>query len=153
MIDGKKEEITGFNVEKPGLFLGRGESKKQGKVKEIYSPDDIILNLDEDCEIPVPPDISSNEVPYPRGNIPWDAIVHDHRVQYIAQYKDSITGHPKYTRVSRKGTFAARGDVVKFDKARLLYWNIDAIRKKKWQTSFIRKIKRTSISNSSMVNR
>ncbi len=33
MIDGHKEKIGNFKIEPPGLFRGRGDHPKQGKIK------------------------------------------------------------------------------------------------------------------------
>lgn len=44
IIDGRKEEIANFKIEPPGLFLGRGEHPKMGRVKRRILPEDAILN-------------------------------------------------------------------------------------------------------------
>ena len=42
--DGHKEKIGNFRLEPPGLFRGRGNHPKMGKVKKRLKPEDIIIN-------------------------------------------------------------------------------------------------------------
>ena len=52
-IDGRKERVGNFRVEPPGLFRGRGEHPKMGRLKKRILPKDVIVNLGE--KAPVPP--------------------------------------------------------------------------------------------------
>jgi DNA topoisomerase IB len=52
-IDGRKERVGNFRVEPPGLFRGRGEHPKMGKLKKRIMPKDVIINIGE--KAPVPP--------------------------------------------------------------------------------------------------
>lgn len=44
-IDGRKERVGNFRVEPPGLFRGRGEHPKMGKLKSRIYPEDITINI------------------------------------------------------------------------------------------------------------
>jgi len=45
--------VGNFRVEPPGLFRGRGEHPKMGRLKKRILPKDVIINLGE--KAPVPP--------------------------------------------------------------------------------------------------
>lgn len=55
MIDGHKEKIGNFKIEPPGLFRGRGEHPKMGKLKRRVEAEDIIINCSKNSDIPKPP--------------------------------------------------------------------------------------------------
>jgi DNA topoisomerase I len=55
VIDGHKEKIGNFKIEPPGLFRGRGEHPKMGKLKKRVMPEDVIINCSKDAPIPKPP--------------------------------------------------------------------------------------------------
>jgi DNA topoisomerase-1 len=59
LVDGRQEMVGNFRVEPPGLFRGRGEHPKMGKIKKRIYPRDITINIGEG--VPVP------EHPYPGG--------------------------------------------------------------------------------------
>ena len=45
MMDGHREKVGNFKIEPPGLFRGRGDHPKQGKLKHRICPEDIIINI------------------------------------------------------------------------------------------------------------
>ena len=45
LVDGRQEQVGNFRVEPPGLFRGRGEHPKMGKVKKRVYPRDITINI------------------------------------------------------------------------------------------------------------
>ena len=45
IVDGRKEKLGNFRVEPPGLFRGRGQHPKMGKLKTRIWPEDITLNM------------------------------------------------------------------------------------------------------------
>lgn len=55
MIDGHKEKIGNFKIEPPGLFRGRGEHPKMGKLKRRVVSEDIIINCSKGSKAPQPP--------------------------------------------------------------------------------------------------
>lgn len=55
-------QVGNFRIEPPGLFRGRGEHPKMGKIKKRIYPRDVTINIGEGTPIP--------EHPYPGG---WGA--------------------------------------------------------------------------------
>ena len=45
IMDGHKQKVGNFRIEPPGLFRGRGDHPKQGKLKTRVQPEDIIVNI------------------------------------------------------------------------------------------------------------
>ena len=43
-IDGHKEKIGNFRIEPPGLFRGRGDHPKQGRLKKRVEAEEVIIN-------------------------------------------------------------------------------------------------------------
>jgi len=119
-VDGRKVKLTGWAIEPPKLFVGRGSHPKIGTLKKRYMPEDITLNLDENAEIP----------PTPFEGHKWGKIIHNHEVQWIASYKDSITGKNKYVNVDSTSSIRGSSDKKKFEKARQLHKSIVKIRKR-----------------------
>ncbi|KAK8633504.1 hypothetical protein V6N13_014349 [Hibiscus sabdariffa] len=70
IVDGVKEKVGNFRVEPPGLFRGRGEHPKMGKLKRRIRPSDITINIGKDAPIP--------ECPIPGES--WKDIKHDNTV-------------------------------------------------------------------------
>ena len=54
-IDGRREKVGNYRVEPPGLFRGRGEHPKMGRVKKRIMPEDIIVNIGKGAPVPPPP--------------------------------------------------------------------------------------------------
>lgn len=52
LVDGQKEPVGNFRVEPPGLFRGRGEHPKMGKLKSRIYPGDITINIGTGASIP-----------------------------------------------------------------------------------------------------
>ena len=57
LIDGRKEPVGNFRVEPPGLFRGRGEHPKMGRLKKRIYPCDITINIG--------PGVDPPDHPYP----------------------------------------------------------------------------------------
>jgi DNA topoisomerase IB len=55
LVDGRKEKVGNFRVEPPGLFRGRGEHPKMGKLKARIYPRDITINIGKGVPIPSHP--------------------------------------------------------------------------------------------------
>lgn len=118
LVDGREEKIGNYRVEPPGLFLGRGEHPKMGKVKSRIYPEDVTINIGESASIP-------ECIPGHK----WGEIVHKHDVTWLAVWKDSITNGHKYVWLSAGSTFKGMSDHAKFEKARTLKKFIADIRK------------------------
>lgn len=117
IVDGKEQPVGNFRVEPPGIFIGRGCHPKMGKIKKRIYAEDITLNLSKDAPIP----------PAPKGH-KWGEIIHDRDVEWLASWKDDITGKIKYVWLAAHSDFKAESDRRKFDTARKLKKNIKTIR-------------------------
>jgi DNA topoisomerase-1 len=117
-LDGSREKVGNFTVEPVGLFMGRGKHPKRGKIKKEVNPEDVTINIDIEASIPVPPAGHS-----------WGKVVHDRQATWLAKWKDSITGGPKYVRFDATGKFKGESDLAKYEKARKLQMHINTVRR------------------------
>ncbi|KAL0873222.1 hypothetical protein Bca101_022927 [Brassica carinata] len=119
IIDGVKEKIGNFKVEPPGLFAGRGEHPKMGKLKRRIHPHDITLNIGKDAPIP--------ECPIPGER--WKEVKHDNTVTWLAMWNDPINPKDcKYVFLSPSSSQKGHSDKKKYEKARKLKDHIESIR-------------------------
>ena len=118
-IDGKKEPVGNYRVEPPGIFLGRGNHPKSGCIKKRIYPEDITLNLDKTA--PIPETLSGHK---------WNDIIHDRTVDWLASWKDDITGKTKYVWLGAQSSNKGEKDMLKFNMARKLKKVIKDIREK-----------------------
>jgi DNA topoisomerase-1 len=121
MVDGKPQPVGNFRMEPPGIFLGRGDNPKLGKIKRYIYPEDITINIGKDAKKPELPDFLSSHK--------WGKIIHDRKVEWLASWRDDITGKTKYLWLGAQSDFKANSDREKFDLARKLKRKIDTIRK------------------------
>jgi DNA topoisomerase I len=119
-VDGKKQYVSNYKLEPAGIFLGRGCHPKAGKIKKRILPEDIIINIGENEEIPKLPSFYKNHK--------YKNIVHRHDLIWIASYKDTIMNKTKYVWLDNKSDFKAKSDEYKFNLARTLKTNINDIR-------------------------
>jgi DNA topoisomerase-1 len=117
-IDNKEISVGNFRIEPPGIFLGRGNHPKLGKIKFRIFPEDVILNLDKSA--PIPKTLEGHK---------WGKIIHDRNVEWLASWKDVITGKNKYVWLGNDSEFKMKSDIEKFDLARKLKKKINTIRK------------------------
>ena len=120
MVDGKVQAVGNFRIEPPGIFLGRGCHPLAGKIKKRIFPEDITINIDNKSKIP--------ELPLFYKNRKWGKIVHDNTLEWLASWKDTITGKTKYVWLGNKSDFKAKSDLHKYEKARKLVKHINNIR-------------------------
>ncbi|CAH9103069.1 unnamed protein product [Cuscuta epithymum] len=119
ILDGKKEKVGNFRVEPPGLFRGRGEHPKMGKLKRRIYPSDITINIGKDAPIP--------ESPIPGES--WKEVKHDNTVTWLAFWNDPINQKEfKYVFLAASSTLKGQSDKEKYEKARLIKDHIDRIR-------------------------
>jgi len=104
-------------MEPPGIFLGRGDNPKIGKIKPRIYPEDVTLNLSKDAKIPET--LKGHK---------WGMIVHDRHAEWLASWKDMITGKTKYLWLGAHSKFKSDSDIEKFDLARKLKRKIEFIR-------------------------
>ncbi|KAI1279976.1 eukaryotic DNA topoisomerase I [Xylaria sp. FL0933] len=116
--DGRKEKVGNFRVEPPGLFRGRGEHPKTGKVKKRVMPEQITINIGKDAQVPRPPEGHK-----------WKAVQHDNKATWLAMWQENINGAYKYVMLGAQSTVKGQADLKKFEKARELKKHIDRIRK------------------------
>lgn len=121
MVDGKEQATGNFRIEPPGIFLGRGCHPLAGKIKKRVFPEDIIINIDEKAPVP-------KMAPFYK-NHKWKDIIHDNTLEWLASWKDTITGKLKYVWLGAKSDFKAKSDQHKFDTARKLKKEIASIRR------------------------
>ncbi|XP_058218815.1 DNA topoisomerase 1-like isoform X1 [Rhododendron vialii] len=119
IVDGVKEKVGNFRVEPPGLFRGRGEHPKMGKLKKRIRPRDITINIGKDAPIP--------ECPMPGER--WKEIRHDNTVTWLAFWIDPINSKEfKYVFLAPSSSLKGQSDKEKYEKARLLKDYIQGIR-------------------------
>ncbi|XP_019086217.1 PREDICTED: DNA topoisomerase 1 alpha-like [Camelina sativa] len=118
VVDGVKEKVGNFNVEPPGLFRGRGDHPKMGKLKKRIHPCDVTLNLGKDAPIP--------ECPIPGER--WKGVMHYDTVTWLAYWTDPINQGFKYVSLSASSTQKGQSDKKKYEKARKLKDHVDHIR-------------------------
>ncbi|XP_051131642.1 DNA topoisomerase 1 alpha-like [Andrographis paniculata] len=119
IVNGVKEKVGNFRVEPPGLFRGRGEHPKMGKLKKRIRPCDITLNIGKDAPVP--------ECPIPGDS--WKEVRHDNTVTWLAYWNDPINPKEfKYVFLAASSTLKGQSDKEKYEKARLLKDYIQGIR-------------------------
>ncbi|XP_063992983.1 DNA topoisomerase I, mitochondrial [Diachasmimorpha longicaudata] len=118
-IDGHPEKIGNFRIEPPGLFRGRGEHPKMGKLKRRVQPEDVIINCSKDSKFPKPP-----------SGHKWKEIRHDPGVTWLASWNEKIQGQVKYVMLNPSSKLKGQKDMDKYNTARKLSGLIDNIRKK-----------------------
>lgn len=116
--DGKKQKVGNFRVEPPGLFRGRGEHPKTGKVKTRVMPEQITINVGKEAPVPVPPE----------GHR-WKEVKNDKQGTWLAMWQENINGNYKYVMLAASSDVKGQSDYKKFEKARELKKHIDRIRK------------------------
>lgn len=116
--DGRKEQVGNFRVEPPGLFRGRGEHPKTGRVKKRVTPEQITINIGKEATVPAPPEGHK-----------WKAIQHDNKATWLAMWQENINGAYKYVMLAAKSSIKGQSDLKKFEKARELKKHIARIRK------------------------
>lgn len=116
LINGKEEEVGNFRIEPPGLFIGRGDNPNIGKIKRRLYPEDVTINIGKNLQ---PPETLEGHK--------WGEIIHNRDVEWIASWKDYVTGKNKYVWLSHSSEFKAQNDLQKFELARKLKKKIKKI--------------------------
>lgn len=114
-VDGVTVEIANWLVEPPGLFMGRGQHPLRGRWKPRVLPQDVILNLGENAEVP-------------EGT--WKAIVNDHTSTWLATWIENLTGKRKYMWLHDSSTLRQNSDKEKYDRANILGKHINKVHDK-----------------------
>uniref|UniRef100_A0A6C0EAB7 DNA topoisomerase 1 n=1 Tax=viral metagenome TaxID=1070528 RepID=A0A6C0EAB7_9ZZZZ len=119
MVNGKEEPVGNFRIEIPGIFIGRGDNPKLGKIKKRVIPEDITINIGKESKIP--------EIPEQYKGHKWGDVIHDKNSEWLASWRDNITGKIKYVWLGAHSEIRAKGDIEKFEKARKLKRKIKQI--------------------------
>lgn len=109
MWDGRKQKVGNFRVEPPGLFRGRGEHPKTGRVKKRVKPEQITINIGKEAQVP----------PAPKGHN-WKEIKHDQEGTWLAMWQENINNAYKYVMLAANSDVKGQSDYKKFEKAREL---------------------------------
>ncbi|KAJ8920577.1 hypothetical protein NQ315_004716 [Exocentrus adspersus] len=117
-IDGHKEKIGNFKIEPPGLFRGRGEHPKMGKLKKRIEAEDVIINCSKDSKIPEPP----------KGH-KWKEVRHVNTVTWLASWTENVQNQVKYIMLNPSSKLKGEKDWQKYETARKLAKCIDKIRR------------------------
>lgn len=117
MWDGRKQKVGNFRVEPPGLFRGRGEHPKTGRVKKRVEPEQITINIGKNANVPIPPE----------GHR-WKEIKHDTEGTWLAMWQENINGAYKYVMLAANSDIKGQSDFKKFEKARQLKVRISCSR-------------------------
>ncbi|CDY19896.1 BnaC09g31620D [Brassica napus] len=119
VLDGVREKVGNFRVEPPGLFRGRGEHPKMGKLKKRIRPCDITINIGKEAPVP--------ECPIPGER--WKEVKHDNTVTWLAFWNDPINPKEfKYVFLAASSALKGQSDKEKYEKARKLKDRIGHIR-------------------------
>jgi hypothetical protein len=100
LIDGRMEKMGNYNMEPPGLFRGRGEHPKTGKVKERCFAESVSINCSEDAPIPI-------------ASVPghaWSRVQHDNTVTWLCGWNENVQQQNKYVMLSASSTFKQTSD-------------------------------------------
>ncbi|KAK4879023.1 hypothetical protein RN001_007169 [Aquatica leii] len=116
-IDGHTEKIGNFKIEPPGLFRGRGEHPKMGKLKRRVVAEDIIINCSKDAKVP----------DAPKGH-QWKEVRHDPSVTWLASWTENVQNQVKYVMLNPSSKLKGEKDWQKYETARRLHKSIDKIR-------------------------
>ncbi len=118
LLDGRKEKVGNFRIEPPGLFRGRGDHPKTGRLKQRVESEQITINIGSEAVVPKPPTGHS-----------WQKVQHDNEVTWLATWKENINGSTKYVFLAANSSLKGQSDYKKFEKARELQKHIEKIRK------------------------
>lgn len=116
-VDGEEQPVGNFRIEPPGLFIGRGCHPKMGSLKYRIYPEDITINIGKDAKAPDP--LPGHQ---------WKEVIHDRNSEWLASWKDTVTGKSKYVWLGAHSKFKAESDIKKFNLARSLKRNVGKIR-------------------------
>ncbi|KAK7131825.1 hypothetical protein R3I93_018406 [Phoxinus phoxinus] len=117
VMDNHRERIGNFRIEPPGLFRGRGDHPKMGKLKRRIRPEDIIINCSKDSAHPRPP-------PGTR----WKEVRHDNKVTWLVSWTENIQGSIKYIMLNPSSRIKGEKDWQKYETARRLKKCVERIR-------------------------
>ncbi|KAG9296437.1 hypothetical protein G9A89_015029 [Geosiphon pyriformis] len=116
-LDGRKEKVGNFRIEPPGLFRGRGQHPKTGRLKARVRPESVTINIGKNAKVPSPP-----------PGHKWGGVVHDNTVTWLATWKENVNDAIKYVFLAANSSLKGQSDLKKFEKARELKQHVKSIR-------------------------
>ena len=119
-------------MEPPGLFRGRGEHPKTGKLKLRCFPESVSLNLSEDACVPI----------CPMPGHAWQKVQHDPSVAWLSGWIENVQNQNKYVQMAASSSFKGQSDMDKYSKAIKLRLHIDRVRK-----DYTSKIRQSKVCN------
>nr|XP_028591875.1 DNA topoisomerase I, mitochondrial isoform X2 [Podarcis muralis] len=134
-IDGHREKIGNFKTEPPGLFRGRGDHPKMGRVKKRIMPEDVIINCSKGSKIPKPP-----------PGHKWKEVRCDNSVTWLASWTENINGAIKYIMLNPSSKLKGEKDWQKYEIARCLKGVVGKIRaqyRADWKSKEMKKRQRS----------
>eukprot|EP00051_Salpingoeca_urceolata_P028194 m.485539 g.485539 ORF g.485539 m.485539 type:complete len:798 (+) comp23870_c0_seq1:199-2592(+) len=117
LLDGRKQRLGNFRIEPPGLFRGRGDHPKQGKLKQRVRPEQVTVNISKEATPPEPP-----------AGHKWKEVIHNNKVTWLAGWIENIANQNKYIMLSPESHLKGRNDWKKYELARKLKNFISSIR-------------------------
>ena len=117
-MDGYKQKIGNFRIEPPGLFRGRGEHPKMGRLKRRTMPEDVIINCSKGSKVPEAP-----------AGHKWREVRHDNTVTWLASWTENIANQNKYIMLNPSSKIKGQKDYEKYEKARELKGKVKEIRR------------------------
>ncbi|XP_066910642.1 DNA topoisomerase 1-like [Clytia hemisphaerica] len=130
IMDGHKQKVGNFRIEPPGLFRGRGDHPKQGKLKKRVKAKEVSINIGKAAPVPQPPEGQK-----------WKAVQHDASVTWLACWTENITGSNKYVMLNAATRIKGEKDWQKYETARKLKGCVHKIRenyKADWKSKEMR---------------
>nr|CAB3267168.1 DNA topoisomerase I, mitochondrial-like [Phallusia mammillata] len=127
--DHHKEKIGNFKLEPPGLFRGRGNHPKMGKLKKRLNPEDVIINCSKNSQIPKPP-----------SGHKWKEVRHDNTVTWLVSWTENVQGQNKYIMLNPNSRVKGEKDWQKYETARNLKSKVGKIRE-----NYMRDLKSTEM--------
>lgn len=103
-VDGNAQPIRPIGVDKPGVFVGVTRYKAlTGRLRPRITSRDVTLNI-------------GKGVKAPKG--PWKEVIHNPHVDWIASWRDPLTGLLKYARFAPKSSMERESAQARFNLAR-----------------------------------
>jgi DNA topoisomerase-1 len=103
--DGRKQKVGNFRVEPPGLFRGRGDHPKTGKVKTRVKPEQVTINIGKEATVPPPP----------QGH-KWKLVKHDKEGTWLAMWQENVNGNYKYVMLAANSDVKGQSDFKNIER-------------------------------------
>jgi hypothetical protein len=131
LVDGVPHQVVPPAVDRPGIFTGKGAEGKSaftGRLRRRVAAREVVLNLSEDARVPaVPLPKCASSVALESGTksrsksmsksktkpgCSWGGVVHEPDADWIAKWRDPLTGVVKYARLRRPPSERAKYELA-----------------------------------------